>query len=310
MDKNLINKSIQLGREYLINNLKPSSGKFNYIRTKTGEIIKGKYNYLRHFGSLWSINVTRNGEPTLTQLKILESHLKIGKSWALFEDKNKAKLGASALLLLYLKSICEPHDITPKLLSGLDFFYNPFNGLVNASKIDLKTMEDTGFISEYYPGELALALCLYDKYEEAYKIAKSTYQTRDIKKVVHDHWMLQALRLIWSSIHALQNFTKEEKDFILFYTNLLSSTIVKEPEKYIKRCCPIACRIEGLIPAYLITGNKKLLPVIEDLIERLLNFQNKDKSHKAYGAFIDHNEYRIDYTQHSICALNYAKNYL
>ena len=337
-----------MGCEYLLKNTKhtkKNGTKFIYLRDLDGAIVKGKYNMLRHCGCLWALSKTYNtvlfencNDEIITTINDLfeypkkhtdnaENHVKNNDRVALLRDKEWYKLGGNAL---YALSLHEYKKLTTKfyrtnnddmaierkqmrIYNGMKRFIKN-DGSVKHSKINAKTKMASEFMSEYYPGEAVLSLCILKDYDAAFKITTNLKKTRDAvseKDQIHDHWLLQGIELLYrhysknNNGNNGNNGNNENKraQIVLEYGNKIGQAIIKHEDKYEERSCRIACRLEGLIPLYRITKNKEYLNAINKLVVKLLKSQCDDVKHKACGAFKDEGGYQIDYTQHSVSAL-------
>jgi hypothetical protein len=260
---------------------------------------------------------------------------------ALLKDKQWYKLGGNAL---YALSLHEYKTLTSKLLktssnsrsndksikkddtsktqtqlcrhihNGMKQFINK-NGSIKHYKINANTNAASDFVSEYYPGEAILSLCILKDYETAFKITNQLKKTRDAgvneEEQIHDHWLLQGIEMLYFHYKNNENENdgnegnKKNKKIQMLteYGNRIGQAIIKHEDKYKNRSCRIACRLEGLIPLYRMTKNKEYLDAINKLVKELLKSQCIDATHKACGAFKDDGGYQIDYTQHSVSAL-------
>lgn len=252
---------------------------------------------------------------------------------ALLKDKQWCKLGGNALYALSLHEyktltsktsnnsnsndkMIKKDDISKtqmqicrRIHNGMKQFINK-NGSIKHYKIDANTNVASDFVSEYYPGEAILSLCILKDYETAFKITNQLKKTRDAgvneEEQIHDHWLLQGIEVLYFHFKNDGNDGNDGNKrlkMLLEYGNKIGQAIIKYKDKYGKRSCRIACRLEGLIPLYRMTKNKEYLDTINNLTAELLKSQCEDANHKAYGAFKDEGGYQIDYTQHSISAL-------
>lgn len=303
------------GAQYL-NNQITKSGKFIYARDSMGLKKKGKYNMLRHAGAVWALSTLGKSYKLKFSNHPLALDYLMGKvklsgnrdefTMACMVDKGITKLGGNALTMLALEA---EHTITIDLVKscltmGIKFWVH-CDGSFTYHKINLDTQEPSDFISEYYPGEVVLALTRYKSYELAYKICNNLFEKRDSiggdpHMSIHDHWLLQGL----SELYTYFSDVPIRQGWLASYMYAIKELMMKEPQAYLERACPLACRLEGLIAMQRAYPLNSTLDFITMLIPKLWSYQQSDVKHPAYGAFIDHNEYRIDYTQHAICALH------
>lgn len=310
------------GAKYLINQIREDSkfpGEFIYQRNDKGEIIKGKYNILRHFGCIWAIKnflFTNNSLQNLDIVnafkkvtlacrypKFYTSHKDLDKLFVL--DKGFAKLGGNALAILAFEAPgpnAGADKITP-LVNGLKFFMSE-KGKVIFYKFNPETKIISPFISDYYPGEAVFALAKQREYELAVKMVDWIMEEKYKGGIIHDHWLLQGMDELWNKSRLGITYRIAIKK----YATQIANKIKNEPILYRDRNTPTACRVEGLISYYNITGDESIIPYIEELLDELSQYQCKNPESLCYGAFIDKGIYQIDYTQHSLMAfLRYSK---
>ncbi len=288
-------------------------GKFVYQRNAFGDIIKGEYNILRHAGCIWAINtVFANYSST----DLVDTH-KVDKAWAYLYnkvyvdrktdawyimDKDNAKAGANALAILACLSMrVGVYPEVKHLTLGMTEFLDEVGNMVK-SKFNPHTKEVSPFVSEYYPGEVALALCATGNYYAAAKVIYALSYSRDAVTPLPDHWALQAIEKLME-----QDVEKVDKKFLVEYATQICEKIINTPASYMGRTCAMACRVEGLLAGYKITDNKGYLYFSEMVLRELIKYQNNIGTHPCFGGFFDNKEkapYRIDYTQHAISAFN------
>jgi len=310
------------GLKFLAKEIK-NDGTFVYSRdVKNAKIRNDKYNMLRHCGCVWAMNLVNKSfdnrfdyeilkasnfiESNLIKISVDKNFCKDDESLLLKEvnpgKKNSLKLGGIALAILALNSSSEKFKDTKKarkMLNGLLSFIDS-SGLIKFSIFNKKKMRPDNFYSEYYPGEAVLAMLnvSYDKISTiigCIKICESLRYNRDKDKLIHDHWLLQALDLLYHS-----NFlTTKEKQFCYDYAYDISMEIMNNESEYIDKTCPIACRTEGLISFFNISKKQSVLKFIEKLLKIQMKNQVKKKG-DLFGSFTYSGIERIDYTQHNI----------
>lgn len=279
------------------------NGKFVYERNLEGEPIKGKYNMLRHCGTIWAYNDAVNKlelEPKneiVIAIEYLQSKFYRNNTNTDLICANKwFKLGLNALGILAL----ENKSNRDTLLNGLAYFLGD-QGTIKTHKFNKQGTSP--FISEYYPGQAVLALATIGKTVQAYLIAYNLWETRDKNtsdmKQVQDHWLMQGLYILWQEAKEQRRNTMVS--FYETYMNKIYKAILSN-RYYLGRSCPMSCRVEALIPYYKLTKNVEVLKLMEYLLARIQIYQNQTKSHSAFGAFEDCKRYRIDYTQHALSA--------
>jgi hypothetical protein len=300
------------GADFLASMIK-SSGKFVYgFDHKTGERVKG-YNILRHAGCIWALmdvaQTTRDSKiiakcSDALKWMITERTKKFTRSSRMVVEKGYAKLGGAGLGAL---ALCRYNSVRP----NKDFFviakelccYMALDCVTNKGKPkylkrDVETGKDTGFFSDFYPGEAALALLEVDKYihttsrlkDSARSIIDYMYRYREKTRHVRDHWMLQA-------IESLRDPQFKE------YAKKIAVETRENPISI--KTGPTACRSEALLSYYDIVESKKVKKRILNHVEMLLDRQAKNqvKEGKNKGAFLwSHKDTTIrnDVCQHNI----------
>jgi len=292
MEPNIALRIAQEGANYLHNQIKVT-GKFVYQRNKKGKVIKGKYNMLRHAGTIWAL---KQMDIPIPNINAAEVYLGIGsvstKKYTLLWDKSSAKLGLNALGILALGIHKEGVD---KLEKGMNFFMD-----AGYHKFLFDSDEFSNFKSEYYPGEAALAYATLGNLEPCLRILKNLHKNKGKdNNIIHDHWALQAVeRYLKVSQRSIR-----EKDiaWLSDYTHETAQAIMSQPEKYSGRMCAMATRVEALLAAYKVTQSITYMYGAERILNQLTYYRNGIKGHKCYGAFQQSGIYQIDYTQHAIC---------
>lgn len=293
-------------------------GAFVYIRSRKGEVLDKQYNMLRHCGSVWAMAgvqkiipdaeladaIVRAAAFMRANLVVCQSPQTEGDMLQILDHKF-AKLGGNALAYLAFdeSGLMEP-ALKQGLLNGLRFFltedaacrfykFNPYTGHV------------TDLVSEYYPGEAALAFCVAREFVLAEKLIRTLKVTRDKDKVLQDHWLMQALEHLLKHSRTLPTAQAEElQHFILQYYRDIYAQIDSD-RYYWGRNTPMACRAEGLL-SYIavlhstgdVAGYIKVRSLLDKIMVQLVSYQASGGI--VDGAFIDLKKARIDYTQHSL----------
>lgn len=295
-------------------------GQFVYIRSDEGQQIDHvPYNMLRHCGAVWAmgsyLDVDDNvlvRESCLNALAFAKSEIIICSSpeadtelLFVLDKKKFAKLGGNALAYLAFDIMAEQEPrMKSGLLAGINFFFAN-DGSVKFSKFNPHTGAVDGFISEYYPGEAALALCVADEHDAAYRVMTMLRCTRDKSNIVQDHWLMQALELMVKHHLEIQSADSEQIiQFCLQYFHDIYQQIFAV-RSYLGRNTPVACRAEGILSyiaaLHAVSDVKNYIGArvfLRQLMQELVTYQVKDGA--IAGAFLDHNTARIDYTQHSL----------
>lgn len=246
-------------------------------------------------------------------------------------EQSQAKLGATALGILalleaekfnlgikkkYLRTLCNFLCWMQKEDGSFYSKYFPVSG------------RDDSWTSQYYSGQTALALSeMKDERYAQQAINALRYlalQRRELNddKIEADHWSLLATASIFNHHHD----QLKEYDWILLKNHVrqIMNKIINDFNKTIKRgrTCPIATRLEGLLYIFphveMLLGAEtwNYIDVIQKGIRFLLTAYRKDSSYVG-GITREYNskknderstEIRIDYVQHTLCALmNYHK---
>ena len=293
-------------------------GSFVYIRSRKGEVLEKRYNMLRHCGSVWAMAGVQKILPD-TELSeaiaraagymrantvVCQSPEADGDMLQIL-DHSFAKLGGNALAYLAFdeSGLMEP-ALKQGLLNGLKFFLTE-DAACRFYKFNPYTGQITDLVSEYYPGEAALAFCVAGEFALAEKLIRTLKVTRDKDKVLQDHWLMQALeRLLQYSRTLPLPQAQELQQFILQYYRDIYTQIDSD-RYYWGRNTPMACRAEGLL-SYIavlhsvgdVAGYIKVRSLLDQIMLQLAAFQASGGI--VDGAFLDLKKARIDYTQHSL----------
>lgn len=305
--------------QYLARQIK-DDGQFVYLRSAKGvELTNKPYNLLRHCGSIWAMAAFLRIEPDAQIEQKCRDALGFARREVvkcsspeaeqelllILDRKSIAKLGGNALAYLAFDSISDQDPALKQgLLNGLSFFLS-VDGHIKYSKFDPYTGMAADFVSEYYPGEAALALCSAGDFATAFRLISVLRTTRDKERMTQDHWLMQALEVMIK--HHLPLKTAEAGHIVQFslqYLHELYGEIYRN-RVYLGRNTPVACRAEGIL-SYLAVLHAvgdvqryieaKLF--LHQLMQELRGYQVQDG--ELAGAFLDHNKARIDYSQHSL----------
>ena len=336
------------GGRYLTHAVEPD-GKFVYsYLPKTDQEGEG-YNILRHSGTIHSMLelYAVTGDAALLQASeraldyLFAAALPCewgGESHVCIVEDEEVKLGGNGLAAVALaRYIAVTGDQTH--LSELIAWGRTIRALQHESgefihKITYPGAEDTGLVSEYYPGEALLALArIYalDPQEvwmdAAEKGAQYLINVRDqglsVEELAHDHWLLYGLNEI---------YRHRPNPLYLEHAMRIAQAIVlgqnREPEypdwlgSFYRppRSTPTATRNEGLCAAYQLARDfrtpaeaDRILEAMELGIAFALQTQFRPESvmyvrdpQRALGGFrysLTNYRLRIDYTQHNISSL-------
>jgi hypothetical protein len=341
-------KAASLGAKYLTRSVK-KSGKFIYSYLTRSDKVQKKYNMLRHAGTIYAMleyyEVSKDKEVLAaaeTAIGYLKKKIKPcgnKKQYKCVVDKEYVKLGGNGLAIIALSKytlVTSDKQYIPlmqSLASWMLSVQKPNGQFVY--KIRLSDEKDTGFVSEYYPGEAMLALVrLYnlDKNEKwldaAEKDASYLIHIRDkgkkISRLNHDHWLLMALNELYRH--------RKKKDYLEHTVRIVTAiTDAQHLEPlfpdyhgsyYVPpRTTPTAVRSEGLIAAYHLLLDHKyqtaMLLKIKRAFEAGISFQLQTQFRKentlylknaqrVMGGFkrgLGNYEIRIDYVQHNVSSI-------
>ncbi len=324
-----INTAYDIARDgalFLARIVRKYNGKFVYQYDHRTRVQAKKYNILRHCGCVWAMldvfQDTQDQEVLDAAGRALrflttERMIKGPHGWMVHENY-QCKMGGNALAIL---ALLKHYEITGKqrhldLASGIARYIRHHvddDGQLTRHKVFLPRNEDTGFVSEYYPGEAILALAELwnhtgdrDDLVAAVSVTEWLHRTRDAGLMpLQDHWLLQGLEKLGTTQEL------SGSSFFSDYAEMLAETIFYGKEAYMKakRSAPLACRSEGLLSYVSLTGDTAAMPFIEELLDLQQTLQITAGEDK--GAFLDSaggTTIRNDYTQHNISAfIRYAR---
>ncbi len=336
------------GGQYLIQAVE-EDGKFVYSYLPKTDTSGEGYNVLRHAGTIYSMlelyDVTGDAALLEAAERALDYLLAAalpceleGESHVCIVEDGEVKLGGNGLAAVALARYV---DVTGDRahLSELIAWGRTLRALQRESgefihKITYPGAEDTGMVSEYYPGEALLALArIYaldpqevwmDAAEEG---AQYLINVRDrglsVRELAHDHWLLYGLNEL---------YRHRPNPLYLEHAMRIAQAIVlgqnREPESpdwlgsYYRppRSTPTATRSEGLCAAYQLARDFKTPVEADQILEALelgiafaLQTQFRPESamyvsdpQRSLGGFrysLTNFRLRIDYTQHNISSL-------
>ena len=313
----MIHKSTALqiaidGAHYLARQVQ-ADGKFVYLRTAKGPQ-KGAYNMLRHCGCIWAMASvqrhlkatcpSREGGQDLPKAiararRYLLGQIRVApRSRGLFlHDEQTGKLGGNALAILALPGTAHA-PLTARLYEGLGKFVDLDTGRIRVSKFSGRTGHPMPFESEYYPGELVLALATLGHDHQAWKVVQTLRTPRDAQAALQDHWLLQGLEILHRRHEGVA-------PACVAYGDRIVTAMLADAETWMARVTPMACRTEGLISYYNMlkeAGDERRSRVL-DLVHQLLTRQSTyicREPGALHGAFVEAGATRMDYTQHNL----------
>ena len=336
------------GGQYLTQAVE-EDGKFVYsYLPKTDEEGEG-YNILRHAGTIYSMLELYDVTGDAVLLEAAERALDYllaaalpcelgGESHVCIVEGGEVKLGGNGLAAVALAKYIEvtgDREQLPELIAwGRTLRALQLDSGEFIHKITYPQAENTGLVSEYYPGEALLALVrIYDLdpqegwMDAAEQGAQYLINVRDrglsVHEVAHDHWLLYGLNELYR--HRLNPLYLEHAMRI---TQAIVLGQNREPEypdwfgSYYKppRSTPTATRSEGLCAAYQLARDfetsieaDQILQAMELGIAFQLQTQFRPESamyvsdpQRSLGGFrssLTNFRLRIDYTQHNISSL-------
>ncbi len=289
---------------YLMRNLQ-ENGRFYYLRYP-GEAARddGKYNILRHAGTIYSLGMYNQDYPGADIVASMESASGYMKEcclagperpeegdwlavWSSPEiatnvRERKAKLGGAALGLIALLSLEKEKpgatgDETLRALGRFLVFMQRPDGSFVSRYIGDKGKDDE-FESLYYPGEAALALAMLFEHdgkplwlESAVKALSYLAESRkEACSVPADHWALIATGEIFR--HSFWPVSAESRELLYGHAMQLASSIIGELENPAfladgGHTTKVATRLEGLFAIYpFIREEDKALKVRLELV--------------------------------------------
>lgn len=315
--------AVQRAGNFLLSEIQ-DDGAFIYERTLSGELTDAPYNMLRHCGTVWALALANDFlldhqyETAVPKaIGFIKQHL-VGcnaadyeKPFSLVLDKKNAKLGGNALALLALQQCQVDPLLLTSIADGIDYFLAAETKAVRFSKFNPYNGKVSGFESEYYPGEAALALAVYGRFKDALALVRFVRHNRDKDRPLQDHWMLQALEQLYCKAAVFAPSigldALEVQEELFEYAQYIFMDI-QEHQEYLLRCTPTACRAEAAV-AFLgllvhrdnDSYRRMIYAFTQQLLSKLLTYQLQDGPFK--GAFVDANKLRIDYTQHAMTAI-------
>jgi len=329
-----------------LSSLIQTNGRFIYgYNVKTRAKLKD-YNILRHQGSIWAmLEICKEMEAKSTnaeeqlEVRIIKDKAKLALDYMLdrfmfplgsegrvvIAEDGYIKLGAAGLGVL---ALLKYHEIQPNeryLKIAIDLCRYIISrtcesGRLTHHKCLLKNPErDKGFISEFYIGEAALALCVMDETDNkegfkyyAEKIINWYSFYRNMTSHVRDHWMMQTLehfggryieyankiarKTMWDPVSKKSGPTACRSETLLAYHNILEAYI----EEYLK---DTSRKSDGKHIAELKTDSEMVMGFVDMLLDQQKKSQIVSGKKEDIGAFRhdkDSNNVRNDYCQHNI----------
>lgn len=331
--------------EYLRRSVK-ENGSFVYSYSPVTGRDNGPYNILRHAGTVYSMfevyEVTRSRELLLAAeqaLEFLVSHLRQSpfNSRALtVVERSSSKLGGDGLALLALSR--------HMLITGSKKYADKLEGLALGiqarqrsdgsfvHKVMMPSGKDSGFKSNFYPGEAIFALVRYYQLSKDMRWLSAAEKAADYRieralsrggRLTHDHWLLYGL----SELYPL----KKKATYLNYLNRLVNEIIASQitSSEYLDwiggyysppASTPTATRSEGLCAVHDIlkrSGDASLVGRVKEAVERGVLFQlyhqfgpemaiTARHPQAVLGGFRESffsSEIRIDYVQHNVSSI-------
>ena len=326
-----------------------TEGRFAYSYRPDTDTLSHRYNILRHAGTVYAMlelyELADDAKLMAAAQRALDYLVKRCRSCpclagaACVEEKGFVKLGGNALALIALAKYFEVTSdrrylpLMKQLARWIQWVQRE-DGSFDRQKVRYADCHDTGFVSDYYPGEAILAMLrLYaiDGDERWLDVAEGgaayLVETRDFRKdlarLSHDHWLLyalhelgryrprpafdrHALRIAEAIMHA-QNLSPQYPDW--------RGSFYRPP-----RSTPTATRVEGLAAAYRIAVRNGKVELSERIFsaitegirfqlqtqlgpESVLHVKNPARALGGFRRSLTNYGIRIDYVQHNISSL-------
>lgn len=351
-NESVYQNAARLGGDYLVAHTN-TDGSFVYQYNPVTGKTSSSYNILRHAGTAYSLlelyeatNKKKYLETAERALVFLTNHITACPNTTdalCVEEDGEIKLGGNALAVLaftkYISVTPDPKSEYLSLAQSLAKFLTGVqtpDGEFSVHKIFAENGEDSGFESQYYPGEALFALTrLYavdgdaQWIESAHRGARWLIEIRDkgvpTQQLNHDHWLLYALNELYAD---------QPEDLYVQHAQRITEAILAAQHSgrsgdqkewnggfYTPpRSTPTATRTEGLGAAYHIfkkNGDSAYAETVRRAMENAIEFQLKTQftvqklrelnaERAGLGGFhesLDAYDVRIDYVQHNISAL-------
>lgn len=333
------------GGDYLLRGQGPE-GRFAYCYDPTRDRFSDDYNMLRHAGTVCALlelyQETRQPEYLEGARRGLEFMMysveesrKFNSTRVLVDD-GSVKLGGNALAILALaryvdatgerRWLAEMEDLAEWMVRN----QSP-DGRFRVHKESYPAGEDSGFRSEYYPGEALVALVnlhRLDPDERWLKAARRAahYQIRRArreKRPPHDHWLMIGLEQLYQIDPDLsyRDYAFDLSEMIMTSQKTAQARPDWDGGFYTPpRSTPTDIRLEGLNAAWALAvqaGDHQRAKRLQSAVERGLAFSSRCEVTPERAALLARPDYclgavmrgladpeiRIDYVQHHISAL-------
>ena len=179
----ILNKSLELGTRFLINNQKPE-GNFNYEYNWINKSMNLDDNEVRQAGVLWGVALIYNNNPNDTLLNVLKKGFNYfknyskesedGRKWVTYPDDNIGKTGTVALLsLAIIDFLRSAENIDTEYQQELENNLDKYINFLLSIRLENYLFHETYYLnngtgygapSPYFDGESLLALTKAAKY--------------------------------------------------------------------------------------------------------------------------------------------------
>lgn len=257
INKNDLTKSIDLGADYLMNQLN-KNGYFTY-RVNPNVNLRPNYNMLRHAGAIYSLLMYHEFKADIRSCQAAESATEFLKQASLGPvdkmenilgvwsfpnivasvDKPQLKLGGSGLGLVALSSLerCGEQNTPLAVLQHLANFIcylQKDDGSFYSKYFPAPVGKDGSWVSLYYPGEAVLGLCLLyeiDRNEKwltaSLNAINNLHNQRKGKRVVEaDHWALIATGRLLNIVQNIDSSYKYVESILIDHAVQICESIV------------------------------------------------------------------------------------
>jgi UDP-N-acetylmuramoyl-tripeptide--D-alanyl-D-alanine ligase len=305
---NILNKSLELGTQFLLNNQKPE-GNFNYEYDWVNQLMNTADSEVRQAGALWGIALIFNNNPTKRLHEAYEKGFQFfenysiennGSKWIDYPDiQRSGRTGTVALISLsiidFLRSEYDiDQEFQDKLISDLDKYLKFLISL----RLENGQFHQTYYInngtgygspSPYFDGETLLALTKAAKYMNKNELipliletANSTYNTHVIEALLQDPDSSTTKGFFqWGCMSYFEIVTTNWK-----YSNKYSDNVIYladwmiDVHRTLERTRNTAYAYEGIIHAYEIADIindsyhiEKYFSVIDEGLYKLTSWQ-------------------------------------
>ena len=304
--RDILDRSLALGREYLLNNQKPD-GSFNYQYHVLGKRLLPGDSEVRQAGALWGLALIHQDEPTaetgqaiLKGLSFFRRHSRViedGRRYVVYPDSPAGRTGTVALVALALIDFLRAGNSLegrPELEADLDQYLEFLLSLKRADGHFYGGYSHTdglpqGEPSPYFDGESLLALIKAVKYMDRSRLRPAVEASA---AAMYERWVDYALIedpdspltkgfYQWGSMSYYELFTTKWPGTEVWAERVIDMAYwMIDVHRTLERRRNTAYAYEGIIPAWelaRLTGNQeaqqKLGEVIDVGLAKLTSWQ-------------------------------------